>query len=562
MVQCRSAAFLLALAAFALAKVQVYEPPSIYKRSEGFRLKAGGQKVTVLAHDKYDYAHFSADSGSDIEVTVRGKVPIKKISIVSSRFDYYNKPKLHKNTLSWRLQDHKYYILKIEGLRELVVAVDPLETAVPPNAGPNIFNVVSAKYKADKLGNRLTTHAFAAAIADAGQSPRDNPIVYVPAGVYLVGNLVLPSKVSLYLAPGAVLRFTGNPKDYTEHWMQDGEGRAGTNWISTAHNSTDVKIFGRGTIDGNAYAYKDAKFAPSIVVPVLTSRFTFDGPILRESGSTALNVVRSSAVNITNLKVFNRIEDMEDNGSVDLVESQNVTVSDAIGISVADTFTTKASKPPGPGVLTWPGTPMSSSNILFQNCLGWTANYGFKVGQGAMSDQKNIKFFGNTVYDAAVGMGIHKKWGPGSATNVTFENMIIKSTSYTTSHLSGMVGSWLALFVEDGKAGVGPISNVHVNNVMVLGDGGSTPLVSGLPGANVSNVEFRNIWLPQATHPAASLQDLGAEEMKFTTNVTVVNAWDSPEATAKAAPEAPTGSSQPDAQKQEEAASQTTLEME
>ncbi|KAG6918753.1 hypothetical protein DXG01_011944 [Tephrocybe rancida] len=525
--QCRCAAFaLFALVSLAVAEVQVYEPPSLYKRSTAFNLKAGGKKITVLDQGNYDYAHFSSDSGIEIEVKVLGKVPIKTMSIVSSRFDYNNKPQLQKNIVSWHLNEPKYFILKIEGLRELIVAVDSPETNAPPAAGPNIYNVASAPYKADKLGGRLTTHAFDAAIAAASKSVREDPIVHVPAGVYLIGNIVLPSKTSLYLAPGAVLRFTGNPKDYTQDWTKDGEGRSGTNWISTAHNSSDIKIFGRGTIDGNAYTYKAKKFAPSLVVPALTTRFTFDGPILRESGSTALNVVRSSSVDIQHLKVFNRIENMEDNGSVDVVESQNVTVSDAIAISIADTFTAKATKPVTDSVPAVPGNLQSLKDILFQNCLGWTNNYGFKVGQGAVSDMSNIRFFNSTVYESAVGMGIHKKWGAGTASNITFENMIIKSTSFTTSYLGGMVGSWLALFVEDGKAGVGPITGVHVKNVLVVGEGGSTPLIRGTPTANVSNVELRNIWLPCATHPARSPNDLGvdwSESLKFTTNVTVVD---------------------------------------
>ncbi|KAG5638245.1 hypothetical protein H0H81_001014 [Sphagnurus paluster] len=507
------------------AAAQVYEPPSIYKRSECFKLKAGGKKVTILVQDDYDYAHFSATVGTNIEVKVRGRVPIMKMSIVSSRFDYDNKPKLHKNKIIWSIKDHsKYFILKIEGLRELVIAVDPLEISTPTSTGVNVFNVASGTYKADKSGQRLTTHAFHAAIADATQSKRINPrpIVYVPAGVYLVGNIVLPSKTSLYLAPGAVLRFTGKLEDYTTHWTKDGEGRTGTYWISTAPNSTDVRIFGRGTIDGNAYAYKEAHFAPSNVVAALTRNFVFDGPILRESGSTALNVVRSSGVDIRNLKVFNRMKDMMDNGSVDIVESENVTVSDAIAISLSDAFTTKASKPTSADVPAWPGTLQNSVDIIFKNCLAWTTNYGFKVGQGSVTDQRNIKFLSSTVYDAAVGMGIHKKWGSGSATNVTFEDMIIRSTTYTTSYLNGIVGAWLALFIEDAKAGVGPINDVHISNVMVLGDGGSAPLVAGVQGASVSNVTFYNVWLPKAKHPAASLAELKLGDIQFGANITVV----------------------------------------
>ena len=154
-------------------------------------------------------------------------------------------------------------------------------------------------------------------------------------------NIVLPSNVSLYLAPGSVLRLKASPKELRSDWTSDGEGRSGTNWITTAHNSTNIKIFGRGTIDGSGHNYSDQKFAPSLVVPILTKNFVLDGPILRDSGSTALNVIRSEQVTITNVKVLNRIEDMVDvsisrrsesfvdltihntqNGSVNLVESQ------------------------------------------------------------------------------------------------------------------------------------------------------------------------------------------------------------------------------------------------
>lgn len=69
-------------------------------------------------------------------------------------------------------------------------------------------------------------------------------------------------------------------------------------------------------------------------------------------------------------------------------------------------------------------------------------------------------------------MGIHRKvkfsnlvlpvstskytqWGNGITSNVTFENMIIKSTSYTTN-LNGVVGSWIALLLKMGKKALDP----------------------------------------------------------------------------------------------------------
>jgi len=520
--QCRCAAFfLLAIATFALGKVQVYRPATIYPRSAQFSLRASGKKVPIIAYAQYDYAHFSADNGEKIEVHVHGKVPINKYSIVYSRFDTYSKPDLKKNKLVWKLTDHKYYILKVKGLRELVIAVDPLEKNVPHSSGKNIFNIADPFYGADKHGHVDSTKALSKALLDASNSVVASPIVYVPAGVYSVQNIVIPSNVSLYLAPGSVLRLKASPKELRSDWTSDGEGRSGTNWITTAQNSTNIKIFGRGTIDGRGYKYSDQKFAPSLVVPILTKNFVLDGPILRDSGSTALNVIRSEQVTITNVKVLNRIKDMVDNGSVNLVESQNVTVKDALAISVADTFATTATEPPRPDAPTWPGALRNASDILFTNCLAWTGNYGFRVGPGAMSDQSNIKFFASTIYDSAVGMGIHKKWGPGSASNVTFDQIIVKHMRHATSYMNEKVESWIALLVEDGGAGVGPITDVDIKNILVLHNEGSSPLINGVEGAPVSNVRFDNVYLMEGKgSAAASLQVLGFGDMMFANNIT------------------------------------------
>lgn len=111
-------------------------------------------------------------------------------------------------------------------------------------------------------------------------------------------------KTSLYLAPGAVLRFTDDPQNYTHDWDKNAEGRSGTHWISTAHNFTDVKTFERCTIDVNVYVYKNASYRST----VLTSHFILDGPVL-ESGITAL-IIAHFTVDNRNLKVLDRIEDM------------------------------------------------------------------------------------------------------------------------------------------------------------------------------------------------------------------------------------------------------------
>lgn len=209
------------------------------------------------------------------------------------------------NTITLTMNDPQYIIVKAAGVQELIILADPLETNVPPSSGTGIFNVMS--YGADASGNTVTTSAFRSAIQAAGARGQGS-IIYVPAGAYQVGNLILPSSTSLYLATGSALKFTANKADYTIDWRKDSQALDGTEWIRTAFNSHDVKIYGRGTIDANGkYGQQTSKFICHAVVPIATTRFTFDGPVLRDGGSWTLMPTRSSFVVVDHAKVMNRM---------------------------------------------------------------------------------------------------------------------------------------------------------------------------------------------------------------------------------------------------------------
>lgn len=201
----------------------------------------------------------------------------------------------------------QYIIVKFADVGEVIIAADPLEAGAPVSSGTGIFNVAT-QYGADSSGNSVTTAAFNNAIAAAG-SRGQGSIIYVPPGIYQVGNIILSSSTSLYLAAGSSLRFTGNRNDYTKDWRKDSQGLDGTEWIRTAYGSHDIKIYGRGTIDAlGDYAQKTGKFISHAVVPLNTTRFTFDGPIIRDGGSWTLMPTRSSYVTIDHAKVLNRMD--------------------------------------------------------------------------------------------------------------------------------------------------------------------------------------------------------------------------------------------------------------
>lgn len=264
--------------------------------------------LTGLAFDGYAYAHFAfGDGAADLKVTSIQQSSISGFITSPQKYGYDDSAVVFGNTISFTMASPRYIIVRIAGVNEVIIAADPLETDIPPSSGTGIFNVVT-QYGADNSGSSVTTTAFTNAVNAAG-SRGQGSIIYVPPGIYNVGNIVLPSRTSLYLSAGSSLRFTGNRGDYIKHWRKDSQGLDGTEWISTAFYSSDIKIYGRGTIDAYGdYAQKTGKFICHAVVPIATTRFVFDGPLIRDGGSWTLMPTRSSYVTIDHTKVLNRMD--------------------------------------------------------------------------------------------------------------------------------------------------------------------------------------------------------------------------------------------------------------
>ncbi|MGO4274631.1 glycoside hydrolase, partial [Paenibacillus sp. TAF58] len=270
-----------------------YPKPSIYPSSNVFSLKVNGTDIPVIGYaNEYDYAHFSMSAGTTvIEVTALGGVTFSSYAITPQKLNISGS--ISGSKLTFTIQNDEYLIVKIPGLRALVIAADPEEVGAPASSGTGIYNVTNFPYNADSSGTNMTTAALQNAINDAANYAGGQGIVYVPTGVYMVGNLQLKSNVALYLQGGSVLRFSGVKSDYTVNWHKDSQNRDVTWWIYTQTGANNVKIYGRGTIDGNGKYAVTQNFASNIIVPIGTTNFTFDGPLIRESSSWAVTPARS-----------------------------------------------------------------------------------------------------------------------------------------------------------------------------------------------------------------------------------------------------------------------------
>ncbi|MFJ2200970.1 glycosyl hydrolase family 28 protein [Streptomyces violaceusniger] len=485
----------------ASASVAAYPVASVYSASADYTLTVNGTSVPVTKYPGYDIAQFALGTGTaTMAVTKTNNTDIGSYSISPQKLNISGS--VSGSTLTFTVRNDDYLIVKLDGRPNLVIAADPAETNRPSSGGTGIFNVQSAPYNVRPNTGAYSTTAFQTALNDAaawGSANGGQGIVYVPAGVYTLGNLYLRSNLALYLAPGAVLRYTGEADHYVVGGHKNSQGRDLTWFISTRYSSSNIKIYGRGIIDGNgAASLKPSNLGVNLLMPIYTDGFTVDGITFRESSSWAVIPLRSSNLTFRNIKLFNRF-DMGENDGIDVTESTNVTVTHAIGVGLDDPFSTKTWGDVADIYESVPGTARPLKNVTFDDLVSWTYCYGAKVGQGVIQSQDGVTFQHVVVYDAAVGIGVHHKYGASSATSIRFDDIDIERLDFANDGNR----TWLALMTGNTQ-GVGPVTGVTISNVKVRNAGTTAARINGRPGAPITGVTLRNIVMPASTTAATT----------------------------------------------------------
>ncbi|MDR6906388.1 polygalacturonase [Agromyces sp. 3263] len=501
------------------APLDIYPLASTYPASPDFVMTVNGQGVPVQDCAGYDIAQFAMGAGeATISITKRNNTAIGAFSISPLKLGLTGTKS--GPTLTFTVTHDEYLIVKIDGRPELVIAIDPLETDRPPSSGTGIFNVTAAPYGAQP-GVGYSTTAFQTALNDAaawGSANAGQGTVFVPAGVYTLGTLYLRSNLRLYLAPGAVLKYTGERDHYDVHWRKLSQQRDVTWFLSTRYSTTNITISGRGIIDGDGMAsLQRGNLGVNLLVPIYTDDFIVDGITFRESSSWAVMPTRSTDSQFRNIKMFNRF-DMGENDGIDVMESTNVSVTNAIGIGLDDPFSTK----------TWanhidlfakvPGDPRPLGDVTFDDLVSWTWCYGLKVGQGVFQQQTNVTFKNATIYDSAVGIGVHHKYGTAGAVSIQFEDIDIERV---TKDNDGNT-TWMALWTGNTAEGIGPVADVDLTRVNVRSAGTTPARINGVPGAPITDVKFEKIRMPGSTSTATTLQQMNVTNVSDSSNIQIV----------------------------------------
>ncbi len=348
-------------------------------------------------------------------------------------------------------------------------------------------------YGASGDGERLDTEALQRAIDarhDAGGG-----FVWLPAGSYLTGSLVLRDGVHLYLEAGATILASADIADY-----------ASRNLIS-ADGAKDIGIRGPGRIDGQGEAFW-ATYERSRMTeetrwrwhagwdwyreenPGHLIRFTNCEHIqikditITRSPSWTLHLRGCDGALISGVTIRNPLHGPNTDG-IDIVGSSNVRI-DSCHVEAGDDAIVLKSMGEGPG-------KAMVENVTVTNCVLASAANGFKLGTESHLGFRNITFSNSVIYSAAdeyekrtiAGVALEVVDG-GVLENVSVSNIVMHNVRAPLFIRLGNRGRWRDEPVP------GTVRNVLVSNIVATGSI-ITSSVTGVPGYPVAGVTLRNL---------------------------------------------------------------------
>lgn len=452
-----------AYGATAQSSVVTYPAPSVRSTSTQFSVTAapvnGGivgmaQQVPTFQFApagsiEYSFAQISFGGTVQFVITDLVDSTISSSSVSPLAFGYTGSPK--GATFTFQVPQSRYLIVTING-RKLILFADALEST-QASAGSGIENITASPYNVSTTGTADSTTPIQNAINTAGS---ESGTVYVPAGVYYVSRLTLPSNVTLYLAGGAVLRDNGTEPANSDFYKSS-QKMYGKWLISTIPGSSNITIKGRGTIDGNGYYSRNTlKYLNTLIMPLSTSQFKIDGILAYNAGFWALTPALSSGVTIQNYKGLDDIDSsaMQEDDGIDINESTNVTVQHALIVSRDDSYSTKtwckastyytSETAPALGTIVnnWGSTSQALSNVSFTDVVAWSVDDAFKIGNGICKNQSGVTFNGGYVYSATHAVDVAPTDGTplssnqgGTIDSITFENIDVEATTSTWANI-------------------------------------------------------------------------------------------------------------------------------
>lgn len=354
-------------------------------------------------------------------------------------------------------------------------------------------------------GKHLDSSAINKAIAHVSGS--GGGTVYVRAGVYLCGTVVLKSRVTLYLEAGAVLLGSKEIADYTPQPGPSATGDAGQRHLIFSRDAEDVTIAGPGLIDGQGKSFwvpthraplppeeqwqdvatRDWTFKPRVspmIELVGCTRLRLSQVRVENSSGWTMRLINCVNVVVDGINIKNPVYGINVDG-IDVSNSSDVRISNCSIDTADDAICLKSENPYG-------STVPACRNITITNCTLTGCCNGLKFGTRTEGAFENIVFSNSVIHNAEVplaeriisGIAVEMVDG-GSVDGVVITGIRMQRTRTPI---------FLRLGDRSRHEGGSKSSLRHVMISDIFADGAvMTSSIMGVPGLPIEDVTLANV---------------------------------------------------------------------
>lgn len=359
----------------------------------------------------------------------------------------------------------------VPGVNISMVTIRPLALGIKPIiSGDTISFQLSnpAKLTIEVNSNlHRALHLFANPLDLNPPQKGDPGVIYFGPGVDTAGYVPVGDNQTVYIAGGAVVY----------GWIQ-------------ALNAKDVKIVGRGILDGTIYPRW-----PNAVVPIdfeHCQNATVDGILILNPAGWTLNTYFCDGVTINDVKIISA----RPNGDGITTQScTNVTATDCFVRGWDDNLVVK-----GYGGTVQGFAFGDVNNVTFDNIILWTdLAQSCEIGYETRADtMKNITFKNITVlhnFHKPV-MSIHNS-DEAVVTDVHYDSITVEDAEMGEGDGSNLlIDLFIGTSVWTESSERGEIRNVTYDNIRVLGGNFPRSRIQGFDqGHDIENVSINNLYL-------------------------------------------------------------------
>ncbi|MCP4710308.1 MAG: glycoside hydrolase family 28 protein [Planctomycetes bacterium] len=376
------------------------------------------------------------------------------------------------------------------------------------------FNIID--YGA--ASNRRTGNAGAIQAAIDTCSQAGGGTVYVPAGKYVTGSIVLQSNISLFLDAGAVLLGSEDFDDYPiieDRW--EGKEQRAFAPLITGRNLRNIALLGRGTIDGcgaswwKPFREEKLQYArPRLIGFTDCQNVLIEGLTLTNSPAWTINPVRCENVTVDKVTIINPANSPNTDG-INPDSCRNVHISNC-HVDVGDDCITLKS-----GIEGLENEDRARltpcENITISNCTMANGHGGVVFGSEMSGGVKNVVISNCVFTGTERGIRFKSRRGRGGVVeNIRVTNIVMEKVlcPFILNLFYSGDGYWEseALFDQNHHPvteSTPRFQRIHFSHITAREVEHTAGFINGLPEMPLNNISFNDISVSMALDAQAGI---------------------------------------------------------